>query len=145
MCTCIPSPDWETQCEAVSRKTGERCPHACCSQFPNTLASHNIADGKQFTVHGRPVHLCRGHANSAYARLKRGLTVRLIDGGYLSAYNPHGFGSIVTTCERIDWTVPCVLKIPAAWPVVAWCGNVPDEVRFKLKLGDDWMLRKDGA
>lgn len=134
MCTCMPSPDWSTQCEAVSRKTGERCPHICRVQLPNTMASHNVLDGNQFCVHGRPVHLCFGHARSFEHRKCRGFTVKLIDGGYVSAFNRYGVGSVVQSAELPDLSGTVTMKVPTAWGVVAWCGNVPDDVRRRLKM-----------
>lgn len=134
MCTCIPSPDWSTQCEAVARKTGKRCPHNCRVQLPNTMAAHNVLDGNQFCVHGRPVHLCHGHARSFERRKRRGLTVKLIDGGYVSAYNQYGFGSVVQIAERPDLSGAVTMTVPAAWGVVTSCGKVPDEVRRRLKI-----------
>ena len=127
-------PDWSTQCEAISRKTNERCPHRCRSQVPNILASHNVADGQQFAVYGRPVHLCAGHASHWWARLRRGLSVRLIEGGYLSAYNRHKYGSIVTTRERIDWDTARKLTVPQLWPAVSWTGRVPEHVARALRI-----------
>jgi hypothetical protein len=99
---------------------------------PNTLAGHFVLDGKQFHVQGRPVHLCHGHASSWCARGRKLLSVRLKNRGYLSAYNEHGYGSVVTIHERIDFTKR--VKIPKCWSAVSWSGRVPDEVAELLGI-----------
>lgn len=126
--------DFNTQCEALSRKTNDRCPHRCRSIITPVLAGHFACDGRQYVVYGRAVHLCEGHRNSFFARSKRLLSVRLIGGGYLSAYNRYGYGQIVTTTERIDWDAPGTLRVPTAWGPMAWTGRVPEEVARRLGL-----------
>jgi len=125
--------DWSTQCEALIRGTKQRCPHRCRFQIPNILAGHFVMDKEYFEVYGRPVHLCYGHWRHWHARQKRLLTVALIDGGYLSAYNHHAYGSIVTAHERIDFKQPSS-QVPKEWGVDEWKGNVPDLVRKALKI-----------
>ena len=124
----------ETQCEAVCRKSNTRCPHMSRWEIPSLLAGHLVMDRKQFTVYGRPVRLCVGHKLSWGARQRRLLTLKLIDGGYLSAYNRYGYGSIVTEAERIDFTVTAKLAIPKAWGAKKWQGNVPAVVVEALGL-----------
>ena len=126
--------DWNTQCEAISRKTNQRCPHKCSTQIPSILAGHFVLDRDYFSVEGRPVHLCKGHASSWWKRQRRLLTIRLIDGGYLSAYNQYGYGSTVTTCERIPFGAMKKLKIPKAWGPVKWEGSVPSDVVASLGI-----------
>lgn len=123
---------WDQRCEAISRKTGERCPHLARAVIPNTLAGHFVADAEYFQVEGRPVHLCKGHSSSWWARRKRLLSVRLCDGGYLSAYNSHGYGSVVSVHERIDFDRK--ITIPKGWPAVSWRGRVPEKVAAALRL-----------
>ncbi len=126
--------NWDTQCEAVSRKTNERCPHKCCCQIPSTLANHCVMGASYYSVTGRPVHLCRSHSRSFTVRQKRLLSVRLIDGGYISAFNKHGYGTIVTVHERIDFSSALKLKVPRAWGPVEWKGNIPHAVVIALGI-----------
>lgn len=136
--------DWATQCEAIVRGTKtRRCPHRCCCQIPNTLAHHCVMDGNQFSINGRPVHLCRSHQRHFDRRQRRLLSVRLIDGGYLSAYNRHGYGSIVTTSERIDFG-GLRLRVPVPWGPQCWTGNVPEYVWRALDLSRFANLATDG-
>lgn len=128
--------DWTAQCEAKCRKTGERCPHRCTSQFSNTLANYPVCDGNQFTIHGRPVRLCEGHSMSFIARKKRLLTLPLIDGGHLSPWNASGYGSIVVRCDRIDFTKTDPVKIPKAWGAVGAEGNVPTRLLEAFGLNE---------
>lgn len=128
------SVNFNTQCEAISRKTNERCPHKCCTQIPSTLAGHFVMDKKFFLVNGRPVHLCSGHSHSFWQRCKRLLTVKLIGGGYLSPYNRYGYGSIVTTSERIDFATVPRLVIPEVWGPVKWRGRVPPRIAEALGI-----------
>lgn len=116
--------DWTAQCEAKCRKTGARCPHSCRAQIPNTIAIHPVLDANYHNVAGRPVNICYGHYCSWNARAKRLLTLPLIDGGHLSPYNQHGYGSIVIAQDRIDFAKPRI-KIPPAWGVIGSDGNVP--------------------
>jgi hypothetical protein len=115
-------------CDAISRKTNKRCPHkSWAARVPNVLASHNVCDGNQHCVEGVPVELCRGHARSWDSRRRRGLTLKLINGGYLSAYNKHKYGSIVLSTDHPDLDV--VLKVPKVWSkVTRTSGNVPPHV-----------------
>lgn len=116
--------DWTAQCEAKCRKTGKQCPHRCTSQIPNTIAGHPVMDEKYFWVSGREARLCSSHNLSWWARAKRLLTLPLIDGGHLSPYNKHGYGSVIIKQDRIDFDNPKI-KIPKAWGVMRWRGNVP--------------------
>jgi len=129
--------DFSTQCEAIARKTNGRCPHRCRWILKPVLAGHFALDGRQFAVYGRRVHLCAGHHNSFLARQKRLLSVRLIDGGYLSAYNRHGYGQLVTATERINWDRPGTLRVPEAWGPREWGGNVPETVARRLGLNHE--------
>lgn len=125
--------DWTAQCEAKCRKTGKRCSHRCRSQVPNTIAAHNVLDGNQFTIAGRSVRLCESHTTSWYKRAKRLLSLPLIDHGHLSPYNEYGYGSVVLSQDRINFEDPeFVMRLPAAWPVTDWCGNVPDDLYERL-------------
>lgn len=124
--------DWHAQCEAKCRKTGARCPHTCRAQIPNTIAAHAVMDEKYHTVAGRPVNLCQGHYMSFNARAKQLLTLALIDGGHLSPYNEHGFGSIIVAQDRIDFKSGCRVKIPPAWGVIGATGNVPAGILERL-------------
>lgn len=125
--------DWRAQCEAKCRKTGHRCPHRCNSQIPNTIAAHNVLDGNQFNIIGREVRLCDTHTRSWHLRAKRLLSLPLIDGGHLSPYNHYGHGSVVLAQDRIDFNNPeFVMRIPRAWPVKDWSGNVPDDLYERL-------------
>lgn len=118
--------DWTAQCDAKCRKTGKRCPHRCNSQIPNTIASHPVMDERFHCVQGKPANLCHGHYWSWNSRSKRLLTLALIDGGHLSPYNRHGYGSVIIKQDRLNFDDPKErLKIPAAWGVIGWTGNVP--------------------
>lgn len=118
------------RCEGVSRRTGGRCSHQSTCRVPNTLAAHLVCDGDYYQVHGRPVHLCRGHADSWWSRRRRLLSIKLIEGGYLSPYNRYGYGSIVTAHERIDFARK--VTIPRAWGATQCEGRVPEAVRAAL-------------
>ncbi len=125
--------DWTAQCDAKCRKTGARCPHRCRSQIPNILAAHNVMDGRQFTVLGRPARLCNGHSRSWWLRSKRLLTIPLVDGGHLSPYNQYGNGSMVIGQDRLDFKSDNMkATIPKAWTATHWSGRVPDGLLEKL-------------
>ncbi len=115
--------DWTAQCQAKCRKTGLQCPHRCRCQIPNTIGGNAVMDSDWFDVRGRDVRLCETHYRSFNLRAKQLLSLPLIDGGHLSPYNRHGYGSIVIAQDRIDWNRP--VRIPKAWGVVGTKGNVP--------------------
>jgi hypothetical protein len=123
--------NWNARCEAKSRKTGLQCNHLCTSQVPNTIAGHFVMDKDYFSVNGREVRLCEGHWRSWHHRAKRLLTLPLIDGGHLSPYNQHGYGSVVIKQDRIDFVSMAKITIPKAWGVIEMRGNVP-EIFHKL-------------
>lgn len=126
--------DWTAQCDALCRKTGERCPHTCDCLIPSTLATGlPQADSKWFQVKGKPASLCRGHGRSWHARSKRLLTLPLIDGGHISPANRYGYGSIIIKADRIDFDQerPKV-KIPPSWGWIGWQGNVPEGLLERL-------------
>ena len=124
----IPSTDWTTQCEAVSRKTNQRCPHRATSRIPSTLAAHTVCDGNAFRVQGREAYLCTTHYRSFNLRAKRILSLKLIDGGYLSPYNETGYGSVISNCERIDFAHPDNVGLAPAWGPLECRGNVPEHL-----------------
>lgn len=125
--------DWTTKCEAKCRKDGRRCPHRARSRHPNTIAAHSVMDGNQFQIVGRGVYLCESHSHSFSKRAKRLLSLPLIDYGHLSPYNEYGYGSVVVFQDRIDFQDPEFrMRIPAAWPVKDWSGNVPDDLYERL-------------
>ena len=122
-----PSDFFSARCEAKCRKTGAPCPHVCDSQIPSTIAAHPISDKDFFSLHGRPVRLCRGHYRSWQSRKKRLLTLPLLHGGHLSPYNKFGFGSVVISADRIGFEKEHPkIKIPPAWGWIGWQGNVPE-------------------
>lgn len=126
--------DWTEQCDAKCRKTGERCPNTCDCQVPTTVATGDPAlTDKWFSVYGKPVNLCSGHYQSWEARRKRLLTLSLINGGHLTPYNEHGYGSMVIKADRIDFALerPKV-EIPPAWGWISWRGNVPEGMLERL-------------
>lgn len=126
--------DWDSPCEAKCRKTGKRCPHRCTTQIPNTIAAHNVMDGKQFLVSGRPARLCDGHARSWRVRAKRLLSLPLIDSGHLSPYNAHGCGSVIICADRIDFSGQPKIRVPKNWGVIGASGNVPAGLLEKLPV-----------
>ena len=118
--------DWSAQCEALCRKTGKQCPHRCASQIPTSIAGHMVMDADYFQVAGRPVRLCVGHSRSFDARAKRLLALPLIDGGNLSPYNEHGYGSVVVAEDRVDFKNGKV-TIPEKWGAIGMAGKVPEK------------------
>lgn len=121
--------NWNARCEAKCRKTGDRCPHRCSSQVPNTIAGRMVYDADYFQVSGRPVRLCEGHMRSFLARRHRGLTLPLIDGGHLSAYNHHGYGSVVFGQDRIRLDGSERMRVVPAWGVIRHTGKVPERLQ----------------
>ena len=112
-------------CDAINRKTNKQCTKTSRWTIPNTLAGHLVMDKDYFMLSGRPVHLCHGHANSWFARCKRGLTLKLMDGGYLSAYNTHKYGSVVI--DREDGIYGEKPTIARSWRQVTEVRGHPSE------------------
>lgn len=127
--------DWSRPCEARCRKSGQQCPHRCNSQIPNTIAGHFVMDSNYFVVLGRPVNLCETHWGVWNRRAKRLLTLPLIEGGHLSPYNAHGYGSVVIRADRIDFREdPPRIRIPSAWGAMRWQGKVPPGLLERLPI-----------
>jgi len=82
-------------CDAICRNTNLPCTNRHRWVIPNSMCGHPFMDKDYFYVAGRSVRLCEGHAISWFARCKRRLTLKLIDGGYLSAFNKYKYGSAV--------------------------------------------------
>ena len=120
--------DWNAPCEARCRKTGAQCQHKCTTQVPNTIAARQTG-ADYYQLSGRPARLCRSHCRSFHLRAKRLLSLPLIDGGHLSPYNAHGFGSVVVTVDRINFTAEkATMKIPPAWGWIGWRGILPEGI-----------------
>lgn len=102
-------------------------------------------DDKHYMVRGREPRLCNSHWLSWHKRAKRLLTLPLIDGGHLSPFNRHGYGSIVITAERIDFDSPNIkITIPKAWPVFSWYGNVPEGLLERLGVSTESLVKDEG-
>jgi hypothetical protein len=96
------------------------------SNFPQRSRRAHGRGPELVSLHGRAVHLCWSHSRSFDLRRRRGLSLKLIQQGWCSAYNQYGYGSTVTSHERIDWLAHTSLKRPTFWLEITYAaGNVP--------------------
>lgn len=113
-----------SQCEAVCRKTGERCPHKVSVIYNNVVAHHPVMDEHQYTVYGEEVGLCHGHA-AAYSPKKEPL--KLIRGCFLKASNKYGYGTRVS--DRGGSVEGDMAHNFLRWGILRASGNVPENLK----------------
>ena len=115
---------FDSQCEALSRKTGKRCPHKTRVIYSNVIGHYPVMDGNQYTIEGEGVCLCSGHS-AAYSPKKEPL--RLIKGCFLKASNKFGYGTRVS--DRGGSVEGDRAENFRQWGEVELRGNVPDNLR----------------
>lgn len=126
---------FDSQCEALSRKTNRRCPNKTKVIVSNCIGHRPVADENQYTILGEEVCLCSGHF-SAYSPKKEPL--RLIKGCFLKAANKFGYGRRVS--DRGGSVEGDKAHNFLKWGKVRLLGNVPEELR-KIFAGNEGGAR----